>query len=299
MIYTVTFNPAIDYVIALDDFRLGSINRTTKEDYNFGGKGINVSIILKNLGIDSVALGFISGFTGTALRHGLEAEGLKTDFIELANGFTRINVKIRGENETEINGQGPNIDAEAVERLFEKLDGLTGDDMLIVSGSVPATMPEDIYERILARMAEKDITVTVDATGKLLMNVLQYHPFLIKPNDKELAEMLGRPMETTEDIIQGAKDLRELGARNVLISRGAKGACLVTEDDETMTIDAIKGDVVNTVGAGDSMVAGFIAGYIKTGDYKYALRLGNAAGAATACSTGLATREDIEGKLNQ
>ena len=298
MIYTVTFNPAIDYVVAMDDFRLGATNRASREEYYFGGKGINVSIILKHLGIESVALGFVSGFTGQALENGLKAEGLETDFIKLDNGFTRINVKIKGEQETEINGQGPDISKEAVDELFAKLDNLTSDDMLIVSGSVPSSMDEDIYEKILKRMDERGVTVTVDATGKLLMNVLKYHPFLIKPNDQELADMLGKPMETTEDIIRGAEDLRNMGGRNVLISRGAKGACLVTEDGQNLTIDAIPGKAVNTVGAGDSMVAGFIAGYMKTGDYSYALKLGNAAGAATACSPGLATGEEIERKMD-
>lgn len=304
MIYTVTFNPAIDYIVHMDDFRAGYTNRTTGEEYYFGGKGINVSTILNNLGVENTALGFISGFTGSALKQGLAAQGLKTDFIELENGFTRINVKIKSDgaaegvefnrSETEINGQGPTISKEAVDALFGKIDGMSQEDILVVSGSVPASMPDDIYERIMEKTSKAGIMTVVDATGSLLLNVLKYKPFLIKPNNDEVSEMLGEHLETTEEIAWGARQLREKGARNVLISRGAKGAVLVTENDEVIAADAIKCNAVNTVGAGDSMVAGFLAGYMKTKDYAYALKLGIAAGAATAAAPGLASGEEIE-----
>ncbi|MGI6211036.1 MAG: 1-phosphofructokinase [Anaerovoracaceae bacterium] len=297
MIYTVTFNPAIDYIIHMDDFKPGATNRTTAEEYYFGGKGINVSIILGNLGIETTALGFISGFTGKALKEGLINQGVNADFIELDNGFTRINVKIKGEQETEINGQGPVIDENAIRQLFDRFDKMTPDDLLIVSGSVPKTMPSDIYEQITKKMAEKQVLTVVDATGDLLLNVLQYRPFLIKPNNDEIAEMLGKVMKTTEDIIDGAKELKNRGARNVLVSRGAKGAVLVSEDGQVLSADAIPCKAVNTVGAGDSMVAGFLAGYLKTHSYEYALKLGIAAGSATASLPGLATREAIERNL--
>ncbi len=305
MIYTVTFNPAIDYIVHMEDFKAGYTNRTKSEEYYFGGKGINVSTVLAGLGVENTALGFISGFTGKALARGLEEQGMKTDFIEIEGGFTRINVKIKNEasaegaadfnrSETEINGQGPVIGEQAVDGMFAKIDAMTDEDILVVSGSVPSSMPDDIYEKIMKKTSEKGIMTVVDATGNLLMNVLEYGPFLIKPNNDELSEMLGEHFETTEEIARGAKELRKKGARNVLISRGSKGAVLVTEDDEVLTADAIRCDAVNTVGAGDSMVAGFLAGYIKTKDYSHALKLGIAAGAATAASPGLATGEEIE-----
>ena len=304
MIYTVTFNPAIDYIVHMDDFRAGYTNRTTGEEYYFGGKGINVSTILNNLGIESTALGFISGFTGKALEQGLAEQGMRTDFIELDKGFTRINVKIKSDgaaegiefnrSETEINGQGPTISGEAIDELFAKIGRMSQEDILVVSGSVPASMPDDIYERIMEKTSKAGIMTVVDATGSLLLNVLKYKPFLIKPNNDEVSEMLGEHLETTEEIAWGAKQLRAKGARNVLISRGAKGAVLVTETDEVIAADAIKCDAVNTVGAGDSMVAGFLAGFMRTKDYSYALKLGIAAGAATAAAPGLASGEEIE-----
>ena len=304
MIYTVTFNPAIDYIVRMDDFKAGYTNRTKSEEYYFGGKGINVSTVLAGLGVDNTALGFISGFTGKALASGLEEQGMKTDFIEIEGGFTRINVKIKNDasagaedfnrTETEINGQGPVIDEEAVSELFAKIEAMTADDILVVSGSVPASMPDDIYAEIMKGTQKKGIMTVVDATGDLLLNVLPYGPFLIKPNNDELSEMLGEVLETKEDIARGAKELRKKGARNVLISMGSKGAVLVTENDEVISADAVKCEAVNTVGAGDSMVAGFLAGYIKTKDYSYALKLGIAAGAATAAAPGLASGEEIE-----
>lgn len=312
MIYTVTFNPAIDYVVRMDDLKAGETNRTVSEEYFFGGKGINVSIMLNELEMESTAMGFISGFTGRALEQGLQKQGIKTAFIELDedNGITRINMKIKsGEEgsltETEINGQGPAITDSAVELLFGRTAALGEGDILVISGSVPSSMPEDTYEQILAGLTYKEdpekgtrIPVVVDATGDLLLNVLSYKPFLIKPNNDELAEMLGSPMEETEQIIEGAKELRRRGARNVIISRGAKGAVMVTEDDQVIVQDPILGKTVNSVGAGDSMVAGFLTGYIRQNSYEYALRLGTAAGSATACSPGLASKEEIERRMS-
>lgn len=310
MIYTVTFNPAIDYIVYMDGLELGETNRTKKEEHYFGGKGINVSIILNELGVETAAMGFVSGYSGRALQDGLLRQGIKTAFIELPEdgGVTRINVKIKDTQadgslkETEINGQGPKITDAALEQLFARINELTADDMLIVSGSIPSSMPEDTYERILSMLADGEGTrfpVVVDATGDLLLNVLKYHPFMIKPNNDELGEMLGTKTETTEEIIEGAKKLREMGARNVIISRGKDGAVMVTEDDEVIVMDPLPGRPVNTVGAGDSMVAGFVTGYIHTGDYEYAMKLGSAAGSATACSPGLATKEEIERRIPQ
>ena len=309
MIYTVTFNPAIDYVVHMDGMQVGETNRTKSEEYYFGGKGINVSVMLAEMGVDSTAMGFISGFTGRALEEGLQKQGIRSAFVELdeSEGITRINMKIKSgdENdltETEINGQGPKITDAAVEMLFGRIGELGEDDILIISGSIPSSMPEDTYEQILARLVSEEgsgtrIPVVVDATGDLLLNVLAYRPFLIKPNNDELAEMLGSPMDETDQIIEGARQLRSRGARNVIISRGSKGAVMVTETDEVIVQDPILGKTVNSVGAGDSMVAGFIAGYIKENDYTYALKLGTAAGSATACSPGLASREEIERRM--
>ena len=301
MIYTVTFNPAIDYVVHMDGMQVGETNRTKSEEYYFGGKGINVSVMLAEMGVDSTAMG--------ALEEGLQKQGIRTAFVELdeSEGITRINMKIKSgdENdltETEINGQGPKITDAAVEMLFGRIGELGEDDILIISGSIPSSMPEDTYEQILARLVSEEgsgtrIPVVVDATGDLLLNVLAYRPFLIKPNNDELAEMLGSPMDETDQIIEGARQLRSRGARNVIISRGSKGAVMVTETDEVIVQDPILGKTVNSVGAGDSMVAGFIAGYIKENDYTYALKLGTAAGSATACSPGLASREEIERRM--
>ena len=308
MIYTVTFNPAIDYVVQMDGLEVGETNRTKSEEYYFGGKGINVSIILNELGIETTALGFISGFTGRALKEGLSKQGIQTAFAELdeEGGITRINMKIKAResdgslNETEINGQGPTITKEALDELFARIDELGEDDMLVISGSIPSSMPDDTYEQILSRLTvdgRTRIPVVVDATSDLLLNALPYGPFLVKPNNGELADMLGCPADTTEQIVEGAKKLREKGARNVIVSRGKKGAVMVTEDGDVFVEDPLPGKPVNTVGAGDSMVAGFITGYVNKHDYLYALKLGSAAGSATACSPGLATKEEIERRL--
>lgn len=294
MIYTVTFNPALDYVIKVKDFQTGVVNRVYQENVFFGGKGINVSVVLRELGLDSVALGFTAGFTGEAIENGVAAMGITSDFIRLANGMSRINVKMKSQNETEINGQGPDISEEAIGRLFEKLDTLKEGDVLILAGSIPSTLPEDIYEQIMARLMDKGIRIAVDATKDLLLNVLKYHPFLIKPNNHELGEMFGVVLKSDEEIIHYVKELQKMGARNVLISMAGDGAILVTEAGEVHRIGVPKGTVVNSVGAGDSMVAGFMAGYLTTEDYEYALKLGTASGSATAFSEGLAVKADID-----
>lgn len=298
MVYTVTFNPALDYVVRVDGFQVGEVNRTSREEIQLGGKGINVSTVLSHLGVDNVALGFLAGFTGQALEEGLRREGIRTDFIWLDQGLTRINVKIKADQESEINGQGPNIDAAALDRLFQKLDKLERDDVLIVSGSVPSTLPGDIYERILARLEGRGIHFVVDAIRDLLCNVLPYHPFLIKPNNLELGEIFGRTLNTDEEIRECAAQLQQRGARNVLVSMAGDGSLLVDETGGCHRLGVPKGQVRNSVGAGDSMVAGFVAGWLKTGDYAYAQRLGAAAGSATAFSDGLATGDQIMALLN-
>ena len=300
MIYTVTFNPAIDYVVRLDaPLEVGQVNRACGEDCVLGGKGINVSGVLAQLGCPSVALGFVAGETGAWLERGLAAQGLHTDFVHLENGMTRINVKIKAAQETELNGAGPDIPDEALHQLEEKLDGLTENDVLILAGSIPASLPQDVYERLLARLDGRGVRCVVDATRALLVNVLPYHPFLIKPNNHELGEIVGRKLHTDEEIAAAARTLQEKGARNVLVSMAGDGALLLDEHGETHRIGCPKGKVVNSVGAGDSMVAGFVAGWRKTQSYAYALRLGTACGSATAFSLGLATKEKIDELLAQ
>ncbi|MCR5541459.1 MAG: 1-phosphofructokinase [Ruminococcus sp.] len=297
MVYTVTFNPAIDYVVRMDDLKLGEVNRASYEAMFFGGKGINVSIVLNELGIKSRTLGFTAGFTGEAIENGLRSMGIDADFVRLEKGNSRINVKIKANEETEINGQGPHIDDNALEALFEKLDGLKDGDTLILAGSIPNSLPSDIYEKILQRLSGRNIKTVVDATKDLLLNVLKYKPFLIKPNNHELGEMFGIKLSTIEEIEEYARKLQEKGARNVLISMAGDGALLIDENGKTHISGVCKGIVKNSVGAGDSMVAGFVAGSAD-GDYEYALKLGTAAGGATAFSDGLATKEKIAELLN-
>ena len=294
MIYTVTFNPAIDYVVRMGKELLpGMTNRSDSEECYFGGKGINVSTILKNLGLDNTALGFTAGFTGKAIEQSVKERGIKAEFITLSEGISRINVKIKGSDETEINAQGPVIPEEAQDKLFEQIKGLKDGDMLILAGSIPNSLPSDVYERIIALVADKKVDVVVDATKDLLKNVLKYHPFLIKPNNHELGEMFGKVLKTDDEIEYYAKELQKLGARNVLISMAGDGAMLIAETGEKFRIGVPKGKVRNSVGAGDSMVAGFIAGYFKNGSYEEALKMGTAAGSATAFSDDLATGEAI------
>jgi 1-phosphofructokinase len=293
MIYTVTFNPAVDYVVHLEEFQPGRTNRSVSEEVYWGGKGINVSIVLKNLGVESVPLGFIAGFTGTAIEEGLQKQGIRTDFIRLECGISRINLKIKTTRETEINAQGPEISEAAAKALDEKLDALQSGDTLVLAGSIPSTLPSEMYEKILKRLSGRGIRFLVDATGDLLVNVLKYQPFLIKPNRHELEEICARPLPSIAEVAEGARELQRQGAQNVLVSLGKDGALLLTEQEEILTAKAVGDKPVNTVGAGDSMVAGFLAGYLETGSYEYALKLGSAAGGATACSKGLAQREEI------
>jgi len=300
MIYTVTFNPALDYVVRMDkELLAGKTNRSTSEEYYFGGKGINVSMVLSELGFKSTALGFVAGFTGQAIDEGVKAAGIDTDFIYLKEGISRINVKIKSDSETEINAQGPEIDEKAQEDLFDKLDGLKQGDILILAGSVPGSLPDDVYERILSRLYAKRIECVVDATKDLLTNVLKYHPFLIKPNNFELGEIVEKKLETDDDIYEASRELQKMGARNVLVSMAGEGAMLVDENGLKYRIGVPKGIVRNSVGAGDSMVAGFVAGYLKTKDYETALKMGTAAGSATAFSDGLAKAADIEKILKE
>ena len=299
MIYTVTFNPALDYIVFLDEMKLGDINRATRESIFYGGKGINVSTILNTLGLETTALGFVAGFTGKAIEEGLASMGMRTNFIHLPEGNSRINVKVKHGDETEINGQGPVITEGAIEELFAKLDTLTKEDILVLAGSIPNTLPEDIYEKILARLEEKGIRIAVDATKDLLLNVLKYHPFLIKPNNHELGEMFHTVCQTNEDIEHYAKELQKMGARNVLISMAGDGAILITEEGETIQMGTPEGKVINSVGAGDSMVAGFLAGFLKNSSYEEALKTGTAAGSATAFSEGLASIEMIQAMMEQ
>ncbi|HCO29632.1 MAG TPA: 1-phosphofructokinase [Lachnospiraceae bacterium] len=293
MIYTVTFNPALDYVVGVEHLTLGEVNRTTKEAIYYGGKGINVSAVLKELKVESIALGFVAGFTGDAIERGVKEMGIVTDFIHLKEGMSRINVKIKSDQESEINGQGPEITKEAIELLFDKLDQLKEGDSLVLAGSIPKTLPSDIYERIMERLQEKKIRVIVDATKDLLLNVLKYKPFLIKPNNHELGEMFGVILKTNEEIISYGKKLQDMGARNVLISMAGDGSILIDETGNVYQMGVPAGKVKNSVGAGDSMVAGFLAGYAETNNYEEALKLGTATGSATAFSEGLATYETI------
>ncbi len=294
MIYTVTLNPSIDYVIKVDKLTTGNINRVNEEHVYPGGKGINVTRILKSLDNDNIALGFVSGFTGDYIINSLQELNLKSDFIKVKEGFTRINVKVKSEEETEINGQGPKISEEELNQFYKVIDKLVDGDILILSGSIPSCLDERLYESIMKKVEDRDIKVIVDATKNLLLNVLKYKPFLIKPNNHELAEMFNVELNSTEDVVFYAIKLKEMGAQNVLISMGKDGALLVTENDEVFASSVAKGEVVNSVGAGDSMVAGFIAGYLKSNSYEEALRLGAASGGATAFSSDLATREFID-----
>lgn len=298
MIYTITFNPAIDYIVHTGTMQVGQVNRSQGEELYFGGKGINVSFVLHELGLPSKALGFVAGFTGAAIEAGIQEQGIATDFVHLDSGFSRINVKIKSGEETELNGQGPNISEAAVAELFEKLNQLQDGDVLILAGSIPNTMPADSYEKILAHLSDKNIKVVVDATKDLLLKVLPYHPFLIKPNNHELGELFGVTLHSIEEIATYAKKLQEMGAQNVLISMAGDGALLIDETGKQHVCGVCKGTVKNSVGAGDSMVAGFVAGSMH-GDYEAALKLGTAAGGATAFSEGLAQRAEIERLLQQ
>ena len=300
MVYTVTLNPAIDYVVHLrEDLRPGELNRNDSEDIQYGGKGINVSNVLRTLGVDTVALGFVAGFTGEGLEKGLQAMGLTTRFLHLSEGMTRINVKVKAGEETEINGIGPVIREADMARLYIQLEELQQGDLLVLSGSIPGCLPEDSYEKIMSRVHGPRIETVVDAAGDLLVNCLKHRPFLVKPNHLELGEIFGQIPCTEEEITEFARRLQQMGGRNVLVSMAGEGALLLDEHGTVHRIHCPKGEVVNSVGAGDSMVAGFLAGYLQTGDYSYALKLGTAAGSATAFSLGLADKDVIEKTLKR
>lgn len=298
MVYTVTLNPALDYVMKLKALRTDDINRTDGEEIYYGGKGINVSVILTQLGIPNTALGFLGGFTGKKLEEMLKNDNVSCDFNYLKNGDTRINVKIKADKEIDLNACGPEITKEDMQSFLKKLDSIKSGDYLILAGSIPNTLPDDIYEQILERAGDRNINCVVDATGDLLKNVLKYKPFLIKPNHHELGDLFSAQIKSDDDIVKYSKKLQEMGARNVLVSMAKDGAMLTDENGCVHKIGNAKGKLINSVGCGDSMVAGFTAGYIKTADYSYALRLGSACGNATAFSEKLATREEIERVFN-
>lgn len=293
MIYTITFNPSLDYIVSVNDFQLGLTNRTDSELILPGGKGINVSTILMNLGIDSTAFGFAAGFTGEEIIREVEAMGIRSDFIKIDSGISRINLKLKNIDGTEINGSGPEISEEKIEELLRKLDILGEGDILVLAGSIPASMPADMYSTIMERLQHKNVTFIVDATKDLLINVLKYKPFLIKPNNHELGELFDVKLTTREEVIPYGKKLQKQGARNVLISMAGEGAVLVAEDGSVYEAPAPKGTLVNAVGAGDSMVAGFTAGWIEKKDYRHAFYMGVSAGSASAFSEYLATKEEI------
>lgn len=298
MVYTITLNPALDYVLQVDRLRFDDINRTSGDALYYGGKGINVSAILTRLGTPSKALGFLAGFTGHQLEDMLKADSIDCDFNFLKSGYTRINVKIKAEAELDINANGPQINQEDIDGLLNKLDKIQAGDYLILAGSIPSNLPDDIYEQILKRLDGRGISFVVDATGDLLKNVLKYKPFLVKPNHHELGDIFGVQIKNDGEVIKYAKRLQELGAKNVLVSMAKDGAMLIDENGEAHKIGNAEGELVNSVGCGDSMVAGFVAGYIERGSYAYALKLGSACGNATAFSPQLATKEEIDFVFN-
>lgn len=294
MIYTVTFNPSLDYIVSVDDFQLGLTNRTATELMLPGGKGLNVSMVLGNLGIDNTAFGFAAGFTGDEIVRRVEDMGVRAEFIRIQDGLSRINVKLKSIDGTEINGCGPRIDSRAVEQLMRKLDSLKAEDVLVLAGSIPNSMPDDIYKKIMERLDGRGVMTVVDATKALLVNVLEYHPFLVKPNNHELGEIFGVSLQSREEVVPYAEKLKEMGAVNVLVSMAGEGAVLAAGDGQIYQSPAPKGKLVNGVGAGDSMVAGFLAGWLEQKDYRHAFYMGISAGSASAFSELLATREEIE-----
>lgn len=298
MIYTVTFNPAIDYVMNVDNLQSKDINRSESEQIYYGGKGINVSVILTRLGVNNKALGFLAGFSGKHLEDLLNSENINNDFIYLKKGYTRINVKIRSDACFDINAQGPDIEKADVNELYGKLEMLKSGDVLVLAGSIPKSLPDNVYEKILESLSGKGVDFVVDATGDLLLNVLKFKPFMIKPNHFELGDIFSAEIKTIDDIKKYGSKLQEMGAKNVLVSRGKDGAVLLDENGEIHTIENVPGKIKSAVGCGDSMVAGFIAGYYKTNDYDYALKLGAACGNATAFSETLAEKEEINKMLS-
>lgn len=299
MINTVTLNPSLDYVVHVDNFKVDSVNRSTNESIYAGGKGINVSIVLNNLGVQNKALGFIAGFTGDEIARQVKEQNVECDFIKLKEGNSRINVKLKSHDETEINGNGPCISDEEINMLFEKIAHLNKGDYLVLSGSIPSSIPSDIYERLIESVLENKVEFIVDATKDLLLKVLKYKPFLIKPNHHELAEMFNVELKNNDDIIKYGRKLQEMGAKNVLISMAGDGAILIPEIGEPVKREVPKGILKNSVGAGDSMVAGFIAGFLKNNDIYEAFKNGVATGSASAFSDKLATKEEVENLLSQ
>ena len=295
MVYTVTLNPSLDYIVTVDEFKLGMTNRTSSELMLPGGKGINVSIVLQNLGVENTALGFLAGFTGEQIEAMLKELEVKSDFIRISEGMSRINLKLKNIDGTEINGAGPKISQEDLEKLMKQMDHLQPGDILVLAGSIPSSLSPEMYQKILERLKKKEILSVVDATGSLLKNVLSYRPFLVKPNQHELGDLYGVVLSEKEEVVPYAKKLQEAGARNVLVSMGGKGAMLAAEDGKVYEADAPKGILRNSVGAGDSMVAGFLSGWLKYQSYEEAFRYGVGAGSASAFSDNLATKEEIEG----
>jgi 1-phosphofructokinase len=293
MINTITLNPSLDYIVKVDSFKVDSLNRIGEERIYAGGKGINVSIVLKNLGVENTALGYVAGFTGDEILRQIKSHGVNCDFIKLENGFSRINVKLKSDGETEINGSGPEITEENIKILYKKLSNLSKGDYLILSGSIPTSMPDDIYENIMNSLLSTGVEFIVDATKELLLKVLKYKPFLIKPNHHELAEMFNVELKDDEDIIKYGKKLQEMGAKNVLISMAGDGAILLPENGEAIKREVPKGILKNSVGAGDSMVAGFLCGYLKNKDIDEAFKMGIATGSASAFSEELATEDEV------
>lgn len=299
MIYTVTFNPSLDYIVSVENFRLGLTNRTSSELMLPGGKGVNVSTVLMNLGIENTALGFAAGFVGDEIVRQMEETGVQNGFIRIEEGVSRINLKLKSIDGTEINGQGPVISPAHVEQLMKQLDRLGEGDVLFLSGSIPASMPDDAYQKIMERLDGRGVQIIVDATKDLLLNVLEYHPFLIKPNNHELGEIFDVELKTREDVIPYAKKLQEKGAVNVLVSMAGEGAVLIDANGDVHMAPAPKGTLVNGVGAGDSMVAGFMAGWLEKQDYEHAFCMGVSAGSASAFSEHLATKAEIEAVYQQ
>ena len=300
MIYTVTLNSSIDHVIEMNELQEGIVNKVNIENFYTGGKGINVSKILKEHGVENIALGFISGFTGKFIKNNLEQCGIKNDFINVLNGYSRINMKIKtNENETEINGLGPSISSSNIKDLFNQLEKLSSNDILVLAGSIPPSLSDNFYEEIMKQLSTKNVKIIVDARNNLLLNVLKYRPFLIKPNHHEISEIFNKEIKTIDELIFHGNKLKEMGAQNVLISMGGDGAILITESNEIYRSNIPKGTLKNSVGSGDSMVGGFITGYLKTNDYKEALKLGAASGSATAYSDDLAKISFINELSNQ
>lgn len=297
MVYTVTFNPAMDYVMQVKNMNEKDINRSEEEKMFYGGKGINVSSVLTQLNIENTATGFLAGFTGSELERMLEADNINTDFVHLKTGFTRINVKIKSEKELDINAHGPDISEQDIDKLLNKLKKIKSGDYLVLAGSVPPSLSDDIYEKILEHFTDKDINVVVDTTGNLLKNILKYKPFLIKPNHHELGEIFSVDINSTQDVIRYAKKLQEMGAKNVLVSRARDGATLIDENGNVISVTNAPGKIVSSVGCGDSMVAGFIAGYIESKNYEKALRLGAVCANATAFSCSIAKKKEIDKML--